>query len=90
MVNKELLKPEWKKPPQGAQSATGDGNRTEAIVYQNDQAFPHYLVSCTAGPRLNPYDDSSLGPVPKRSIDTAPETAQVQLRDGVVESFGTR
>ena len=89
-VNKELLKPEWKKPPQGAQSATGAGNRTEAIVYQNDQAFPHYRVSYTAGPRPYPYDDSSLGPVRKRLIDTAPETAQVHLRDGVVASFGTR
>lgn len=83
-VNPELLKPEWNKPPPGADSATSR-NRIEAIVYENHQAFPHYLVTYTAGPRPDPYG-GGLDP-PLRKIDAAPITAEIRVRDGQVQTF---
>eukprot|EP01043_Picozoa_sp_COSAG02_P058999 COSAG02_NODE_7441_length_3011_cov_8.016827_2_plen_257_part_00 len=83
MINPELTKPEWKLPPDGAQSATSK-QRIEAIIYENHQAFPHYLVTYMAGPRQNPYG----GALKLRKIDDAPDTSDVKLRNGVVLSFG--
>ena len=71
-VNPELTKPEWKLPPPGAQSATSR-QRIEAIVYENHQAFPHYLVTYTAGPRRDPYG----GGMDLRRIDDAPKTRAI-------------
>jgi hypothetical protein len=85
-VNPELLKPEWSMPPSGAHSATSR-NRIEAIVYENHQAFPHYLVTYTAGPRTNPYG-GGLNP-PLRKIDAAPINAEIRVRNGKVSSFLT-
>ena len=84
MINPELAKPEWKLPPPGAQSATST-QRIEAIVYENHQAFPHYLVTYSAGPRQNPYG----GGLHLRNIDDAPDTLKtpVNVRNGVVASF---
>ena len=84
-VNPELLKPEWSLPPLGAQSATSR-QRIEAIVYENHQAFPHYLVTYTAGSRPNPYG-GVLDP-PLRKIDDAPDGKAVRVWNGKVQSFG--
>lgn len=82
-VNPELLKPEWTLPPPGAQSATSC-HRIEAIVYENHQAFPHYLVTYTAGPRTDPY--STIDP-PLKLIDNAPVTSDIDVHNGKVKSF---
>jgi hypothetical protein len=84
-VNPELLKPEWKLPPSGADSATSK-HRIEAIVYENHHAFPHYLVTYTAGPREDPYQIAHR----LRKIDSAPDTTNMRLRNGIVETFGSR
>eukprot|EP01047_Picozoa_sp_COSAG01_P034793 COSAG01_NODE_2631_length_7340_cov_35.191686_7_plen_123_part_00 len=85
MIHPELTKPEWKLPPPGADSATSK-QRIEAIVYENHHAFPHYLVTYTAGPRENPYQIVDR----LRKIDSAPNTTNMRLRNGIVESFGSR
>ena len=82
-VNPELLKPEWKLPPPGAQSATSR-QRIKAIVYENHQALPHYLLTYTAGPRPNPY--KALDP-PLCKIDQAPHNSDVRVRKGQVQSW---
>ena len=84
MINPELTKPEWKLPPPGAQSATSR-QRIEAIVYENHQAFPHYLVTYRATPRPNPYG-GALNP-PLRKIDEAPQNSDIRVRNGQVQSF---
>jgi hypothetical protein len=82
MINPELTKPEWKLPPPGAQSATSR-QRIEAIVYENHQAFPHYLVTYTAGPRRNPYG----GGMDLCRIADAPHNSDTRVRNGQVQSF---
>eukprot|EP01046_Picozoa_sp_COSAG06_P000891 COSAG06_NODE_26_length_32102_cov_250.952911_6_plen_384_part_00 len=71
----ELQRPEWKLPPPGAQSATSR-HRIEAIVYENHQAFPQYLVTYTAGPRPSPYGGQLVPAL--RVIDTSPATVHAQ------------
>eukprot|EP01043_Picozoa_sp_COSAG02_P012097 COSAG02_NODE_459_length_21908_cov_5.444725_10_plen_864_part_00 len=84
MINPELTKPDWKLPPPGAQSATSR-QRIEAIVYENHQAFPHYLVTYRATPRPSPYG-GALNP-PLRKIDEAPQNSDIRVRNGQVQSF---
>jgi hypothetical protein len=54
-------------------------------VYENHQAFPHYLVTYSAGPRQNPYG----GGLRLHKIDGAPDTLKtpVTVRTGGVASF---
>jgi hypothetical protein len=59
--------------------------RIEAIVYENHQAFPHYLVTYRATPRPNPYG-GALDP-PLRQIDEAPQNSDIRVRNGQVQSF---
>jgi len=60
MINPDLTEAERKLPPQDADSATDAQSNKIAIVYDNNQAFPQYLVTYKSNPMKIRWNHNSM------------------------------